>query len=50
MRTAIGDFTARELIDELVRRHGAPEVRRMLELPESTDLHQLADGLDRWVR
>jgi hypothetical protein len=50
MRTSIGDIPARELIDELTRRVGAPEVCQRLELPASSDLHQLADDLDRWVR
>ncbi|MCV7382196.1 hypothetical protein H7K38_26635 [Mycobacterium alsense] len=47
MKTSIGDIPARELIDELIRRLGVAEVCRRLELPESTDLCQLADQLDR---
>ncbi|MDT5222489.1 MAG: hypothetical protein QOF15_4594 [Mycobacterium sp.] len=46
MKTSIGDVTARELIDELIRRHGTEWTCRQLNLPESTDLRQLADEVD----
>lgn len=49
MKTRIGDVTARELIDELVRRHGVAETCRLIGLPESTDLDQLASDLDRML-
>jgi hypothetical protein len=42
MNTRIGEVSVHELIDELVRRIGVAETCRQLELPESTDLHQLA--------
>jgi hypothetical protein len=46
MKTSIGDIPARELIDELIRRLGVEETCRRLNVPESTDLYQLAAELD----
>ncbi|WP_156764710.1 hypothetical protein [Mycobacterium sp. 1081908.1] len=47
MKTPIGNYSAREIIDELIRRVGHAETCRRIGKPESTDLDQLADDLDR---
>ncbi|WP_156664675.1 hypothetical protein [Mycobacterium sp. 852002-51057_SCH5723018] len=49
MKTSIGEIPSREIVDELIRRVSAPETCRLIGVPESTDLHQLADDMDRWV-
>lgn len=43
------EFTAREALDELIRRHGATETCRMLGIRQSTaaQLRRLGDRLDR---
>ena len=44
--TRLGGATAREIVDELLRRVDAAEVCRQLNLLESTDLHALAAEVD----
>ena len=47
--TRLGGTTARELVDELLRRVDAAEICRRLDLPESTDLYVLAAEVDGWT-